>query len=802
MLNIRKAAVIGAGNMGAQIAAHLANVGIQSLLMDVPPTELTPDEQKRGSTLRDREVRNRVTRALFERARKLSPAPFFVPESASLITLGNIEDDLASLKDADWIVEAVLERLDLKREIHAKIAAHARPDAIVTTNTSGLSINGMTETLPREHRRRFFGTHFFNPPRYLRLLEIIPTTDTDPLLIEAFSAFSQSVLGKGVVRCKDTPGFIANRVGCFALQHVMWLTLEAGLGFDEVDAITGQAIGRPRSATFRLCDLVGVDLMAQVGKNFAGELALDEQAAIFKLPGFIEEMVQRGWWGDKKGQGFYKKIKSEKGTEYLTLDPKTFEYRPRREAQFASLAGAARLAATAERLRALTAASDTAGVFAWKHLSALLCYSANRIPEIADDIVSIDQAMKWGYNFELGPFETWDALGVRETVARLENEGRDVPRLARELLAAGKNAFYETREATRLYFDAPGKNFLLEPSAAKAISLPLLRTAGKVVRTNPGASLIDLGDGVACLEFHTRMNVIGVDQMAMWHQAMDEVRRNFIGLVIGNQGDHFSAGANLKQLLAQIEARQWDDLGRGIDAFQQATATLRQFEKPVVVATHGYALGGGCEVGLGADRVVAAAETYMGLPETGVGLIPAAGGTKEMLVRVTESLPRCEDTDYFPAVRQAWETIGLAKITSSAHEAAKLKYLRASEATFVLNRDWLIGEAKQKVLHRVAEGYRPRPQRSDIPALGESGVAQFKLLLHQMRVAGQISEHDHKIGTKLAYVLCGGDLSLLHWVTEQYILDLEREVFLSLCGEPKTVERIRHTLKTGKPLRN
>ena len=802
MLNIQKAAVIGAGNMGAQIAAHLANVGIPALLMDVPPAELTADEQKRGLTLKDRAVRNRVTWTLFERARKLSPAPFFVPESASLITLGNVEDDLAAVKDADWIIEAVLERMDLKRDIHAKIAAHARPDAIVTTNTSGLSINGMTESLPREYRRRFFGTHFFNPPRYLRLLEIIPTTDTDPALLNAFGEFAEAILGKGVVRCKDTTGFVANRIGCFAMQHVMWLTLEEGLGFDEVDAITGQAIGRPRTATYRLCDLVGVDLMVQVGKNFAGELAHDEQAATFKLPGFIEEMVKRGWWGDKKGQGFYKKFKSDKGTEILTLDPKAFEYRPRREAQFASLAAVARLPDVAERLRALCAADDKAGAFVWKHLSALLCYAANRVPEIADDIVTIDRAMRWGYNFDLGPFETWDALGVRETAARLEKEGREVPRLVRDLLSTAKTSFYERRDARRFYFDVPSKDFLSIPAATNAVSLPLLRKAGKVVRANAGASLIDLGAGVACLEFHTKMNVVGADQMAMWQQAMEEVRRNFVGLVIGNQGDHFSAGANLKQLLVPIEARQWDDVGRAIHAFQQATATMRQFEKPVVVATHGYTLGGGCEIGMGADRVVAAAETYMGLPEAGVGLIPAAGGTKEMLIRVTESLPRDEDTDYFPAVRHAWETIGLAKISTSAHEATKLKYLRANEATFVLNRDWLIGEAKQKVLQRVAEGYRPRPQRSDVPALGESGVAQFKLILHQMRAAGQISEHDQKIGTKLAHVVCGGDLSSLHFVSEQYILDLEREVFLSLCGEPKTVERIRHTLKTGKPLRN
>src|ERR1051326_1475450 len=593
MLDIRKAAVIGAGNMGAQIAAHLANVGIPSLLMDVPAAELTADEQKRGLTLKDRPVRNRVTNALFERARKLSPAPFYLAESASLITIGNVEDDLAAVRDADWIIEAILERMDLKRDIHAKIAAHARADTIVTTNTSGLSINGMTERLPLDYRRRFFGTHFFNPPRYLRLLELIPTTATDPALLDAFSEFSEGVLGKGVVRCEDTAGFIANRIGCFAMQQVMWLTLEEGLGFDEVDAITGQAIGRPKSATFRLGDLVGGDLMVQVGKNFAAELAHDEQAAVFKLPAFIEEMVKRGWWGDKRGQGFYKKIKSEKGTEFLTLDPNTFEYHPRREAQFASLAAAARLADPAERLRSLCAAGDKAGAFVWKHLSALLCYAANRVPEIADDIVSIDRAMRWGYNFELGPFETWSAPRGAETAARLEKEGRDVPRLVRELLAAGQSSFYETRDTRRFYFDVSRKDFLPVPTPAKAVNLALLRKAGKVVRANAGASLVDLGDGVACLEFHTKMNVIGADQMAMWQQALDEVRRNFVGLVIGNQGEHFSAGANLKQLLVQIEGKLWDELGRGIQAFQQATAALRQFEKPVIVAVHGYTLGGG-----------------------------------------------------------------------------------------------------------------------------------------------------------------------------------------------------------------
>jgi len=802
MVTIKKAAVIGAGTMGAQIAAHLTNVGIPTLLMDVVPTELTPEEQKRGLSLQHPEVRNRVTKSLFERAKRLSPAPFFVPEAADLITIGNVDDDLPAVQEADWIIEAVLERMELKRSVHSRIAVHARPDAIVTTNTSGLSINGMTQDLPPDRRRRFFGTHFFNPPRYMRLLEIIPVSATDEGLLNAFITFAESVLGKGIVRCRDTPGFVANRIGCFAMQQVMWLTVEENLGLDEVDAITGPAMGRPKSGTYRLGDIVGVDLMVQVGKNFAAELKHDPDVAIFRLPEFINEMIRRGWWGEKKGQGFYKRVKSEKGAEILTLDYKTLEYRPRREAQFPSLAAVARIADPAERIRTLCAASDPAGAFAWKHLSAVLCYTANRLTEIADDIVTVDNALKWGFNWELGPFEIWDALGVRQTAERLEKERREIPQLVRDLIASGRNSFYALHDGRRLFFDLGRKDYVPVPTSPKAISLPLLHQSKRIIRTNPGASLIDLGDGVACLEFHTRMNVIGPEQMGMWREALEEVRNNFVGLVIGNQGEHFSAGANLKAIVPQIENQQWDAIDQGIRAFQQATSSLRQFEKPVIVACHGYTLGGGCEISLAADRVVAAAETYMGLPEVGVGLIPAAGGTKEMLIRCTECMPRSEETDYFPFVRQAWETTGLGKVSTSAHEAAKLKYLRASEAIIVLNRDWLIGEAKGKVLQRAAEGYRPRPQRKDIPAIGQSGWAQFKMILHQMRVAGQISEYDQKIGTKLAYILCGGDLTSLHFVSEQYILDLEREVFLSLCGEPKTLERIKHTLKTGKPLRN
>jgi 3-hydroxyacyl-CoA dehydrogenase len=802
MLTIRRAAIIGAGNMGAQIAAHLANVGIPSLLMDVAPSELLPEEQKRGLTLQSPEVRNRVTKNLFERSRKLSPTPFFVPEAVGLIRLGNVEDNLAEISEADWVVEAVLERMELKRALHAKIAACARPDALATTNTSGLSIAGMTKDLPHEYRRRFFGTHFFNPPRYMRLLELIPTAETDPELLKSFSEFGEAALGKGIVRAKDTPGFVANRIGCFDMQQVVWLMIEEGMSIDDVDAITGPAMGRPKSATFRLGDIVGVDLLAQMGRNLRGLLKHDPLVGVFRQVDFIEEMVKRGWWGEKKGQGFYQRVKTDKGREILTLDYKTMEYRPQQKPKLASLEAASKSGDPSESIRLLCAGSDRAGVFAWKHLSSVLCYAADRLTEIADDVVTVDNAMKWGYNWELGPFEVWDALGVREAADRLSKEGREVPTLVRDLLANGKASFYDERDGRRSFFDLAQRSYAPEIESPKAIHLPRLHKANRIVRHNAGASLVDLGDGVACLEFHTKMNVIGGDQLGMLRESLEEVRKNFAGLVIGNQGQHFSAGANLMLILTQIQNQDWEEMDLMIRTFQKATSTLRQFEKPVVAACHGYTLGGGCELSLGCDHIVLAAETYLGLPEVGVGLIPGAHGTKEMLIRCTEQIIRNDEADYFPGVRHAWETIGLAKVSTSAAEAAKLRYLRSSETTIVLNRDWVIGEAKAQVLQMTARGYRPRPQRTDIPAIGESGLSLFKLILHQMRVGGQISEHDQKVGTKLAYILCGGDLTSLHFVSEQYIMDLEREVFLSLCGEPKTFERIKHTLKTGKPLRN
>lgn len=797
----KQAAVIGAGTMGAQIAAHLANVGIPVLLLDVAPATLTPEEQAAGQALAAPAVRNRIVRSLFERMKKLSPPALFTPESAKLITLGNIEDDLPALRHADWIVEAVLERMELKQTIHAKIAAVARPETIVTTNTSGLPIHRILAPLPEPYRRRCFAAHFFNPPRYMRLLELVPTPDTDPALLRAFATFAEEVLGKGVVIAKDTPCFIANRIGCFDLQTALWLAATDGLTVDEVDALTGPLIGRPASATFRLCDLVGIDLMAQLGRNLKELLPDPAEQKVFSAPPFLSELLERGWWGEKKGQGFYQRVQTAKGREIQTLDLRTLAYRPQQKPAFAALATLKDIPGTGDRIRALCTADDPAGRFVWQHLSAVLCYAADHIPGIAEDILTVDQAMKWGYNWELGPFEIWDAIGVAAMANRLEAEGRRVPALVSDLLACGQTRFYEERATRQFCYSRSQRDLVAVPVSPRAISLPRLASAGRLVRQNASASLFDLGDGVACLAFHTKMNVIGDGTLALLRESLDLVDRDFAGLVIGNQGPHFSAGANLREFAAHIEAGRWPELERLLRHFQEATSTLRQFGKPVVAAVHGYTLGGGCEFALGCDHVVASAETAMGLPEIGVGLIPGGHGTKEMLIRCTDAVLRNHDPDFFAGVRLAWETIAQARISTSAADAAKLRFLRTGEWTPVLNRDRLIGEAKAKVL-QLAGSYHPPAPRTDIPAIGLSGLAGLKSILHGLHAAGHIGEHDRKIGTHLAHVLCGGDGTGLQLVPEGYILELERSAFLSLCGEARTVERIQHMLKTGKPLRN
>jgi len=787
--------------MGAQIAALLANVGIPVLLLDLAPSALLPAEAARGLTLQSPGVRERIVRERFDRMRKLAPAPFFVPEAASLVTLGNVEDDLGAAAEADWIVEAILERLDLKRELHRRLAQLVRPGTLVTTNTSGLPIARIAEGLPADYARRFFATHFFNPPRYLRLVELVPGPATDPILVRQFTEFASEVLGKTTVVAKDTPGFVANRIGCYDLQSALWLMSEEGLTVAAVDAITGPALGRPRSATCRLCDVVGIDLLAQVCANLRSALAGEEERRILAEPGFLGEMITRGWWGEKAGQGFYRRRHGLAKGEVEVLDYRSLTYGPAQAPDFASLAVAGKERDVVRRVRELCAAEDAAGRFAWKHLSRVLCYAAQLVPEIADDLVTIDEAMKCGYNWQLGPFELWDALGVAATARRLESEGRPVPSLVRQLLDSGGTHFHVRRAGRRLAFAPAQSEFVDRPEAPRVLRLERARSDRGVIRSDPGASLLDLGDGVACLEFHTKMNILGDAQLTFLREALEVVRQDFAGLVIGNESPNFSAGLNLTELAERIRSRQWSEIAATVGRFQDTAATLRQFERPVVAACAGFTLAGGCELAMGCTHIMAAGEVNLGLPETRVGLIPGAQGTKEMLIRCTEGILRLDDADYFAGVRTAWETLRQAKIGSSAPDAARLRYLRTGEWTLVMNIDWLLGEAKAKVL-QLAPGYRaPRP-RSDLPAIGQPGIANLRATLHNLSQAGQCSDHDCKIGARLAHVLCGGELSSLQFVSERYFLELEREAFLGLCGEPKTLERIEHMLNTGKPLHN
>jgi len=772
MLSIKKAAVIGAGTMGAQIAAHLANVGIPSLLLDIPSS--------------DSKDRNQTTQTLWDRARALSPSPLYLPESAKLVRIGNIEDDLPAIRDADWILEAVVERFDVKQQLLPKIATHARPDALITTNTSGIGIGRLAAMLPAECRTRFFGSHFFNPPRAMRLLELISTNETDPLVLKEFSDFAEAVLGKGIAIAKDSPGFISNRIGFFAIMHAVHLALKEGFTVDETDAITGPALGRPRSATFRLCDVIGLDVMEHIGANLLENLPQDDGRPFFEQPKCMKEIRERGWLGEKKGQGFYKRTRVEGKSEILSLDCTTLEHRPRAKFEFESLTKIAKVKDTAERIRTLCAGNDRAAQFAWKHLSAVLCYSADHLNEVAHDVVSVDRVQRWGFNWELGPFQIWDALGVKETTARLEKEGRRVPEIVQKLLKTGSSFYRE--EAVPSYFHISGDYRALE-SSPKAIHLSKCRE----IQRNEGASLLDLGDGIACLEFHSKLNTLGPDQLGLLRDAKQQ---KFKGLVIGNQGSHYSAGANLGLFLKQAQEKKWGEMDAFLKLFQEATGS-RTCAFPVVAACHHYTLGGGCETALGASWVVAAAETFMGLPEAKVGVIPAAGGTKEVLLR---HLCHMESPDVlFDRVHRAWKLIFSAHVSTNGPEARKLGYLHPDLSHIVLNDDWLIGEAKAKTLE-LAGSYKPTPLIQDLPALGSAGIAKFDEMLEAMRKSDAITDHDVTIGKKLAYVLCGGEKA--GTMSEQKVLDLEREAFLSLCGDPKTVARIQHMLDTGKPLRN
>ncbi|MEO6725818.1 MAG: 3-hydroxyacyl-CoA dehydrogenase NAD-binding domain-containing protein [Blastocatellia bacterium] len=796
-MQIKKAAVLGAGVMGAQIAAHLANAGLPCLLLDIAPKELTPDEQAKGLTLDSRAVRNRIAQAGFDAAQKAKPAAFFIADAANLVTVGNFEDDLPKLKDCDWVIEAIVEKLEIKRSLYERIEPHLKPEAIITSNTSGIPLASLAEGRSDNFRRRFLGTHFFNPPRYLHLMEIITQPETDAEVTKFIADFTDRKLGKGVVYAKDTPGFVANRIGNFSMLNAFNVMGELGLSFEEVDALTGTLIGHAKSASFRTLDVVGLDTAYNVAKNLYASLPDDEKRESFKVPAFMEQMVERRLLGDKTSGGFYKKV----GKDITTLDLNTFEYRPQQKAQFASLSATKQIDSLPERLRSLVYAEDKAGEFLWRTMSESGSYAANRIPEIADNIVEIDNAMKWGFAHEMGPFEKWDAIGVEKSVARIKEEGRAIPANIEKMLSAGAKSFYKTENGARHYFDFVSSEYKPVPTPAGITLLKSLKERNNVVKKNAGASLIDLGDGVACVEFHSKMNALGSDQLGMIQYAIKEVEKNFTGLVIGNQGENFSAGANIMMILMGAQEGEWDELALGIRQFQNTTMSLRYSAKPVVVAPHHLTLGGGCEMVLHADRAVAAAETYIGLVEVGVGVIPGGGGTKEMAVRAAEAAEASHGVDQFEVLRANFETVAMGKVATNAVEAKKWGLLRKTDR-IAMNDKRVIEEAKQTVLTLVREGYTQPQPRQDVLVLGEAALCKFKLGMHMMQRGGYISAHDALIGMKIATVMSGGNLTRPTRVSEQYLLDLEREAFVSLCGTKATQERLAHMLKTGKPLRN
>ena len=791
--SINRVAVIGSGTMGGALAAHFANAGIPVYLLDIVPNKLTPDEEKRNLTLDHPAVRNRIVNAGLQAVIKSKPAALFTPQTVERITVGNLEDNFDWVREADWILEAIVENLAIKRQLMARIDAVHKPDSIVTTNTSGIPIAEIAANCSDSFKAHFLGTHFFNPPRYLKLLEVIPSPQTSPEVLEFVKEFGETTLGKGVVICKDRPNFIANRLGTFAGILGLRYAFENGFTVNEVDDITGPIIGHPKTASFRLLDLVGIDIMLHVADNLYLAVPEDEAREDLKPPEFLREIVKRGWLGNKNGQGFYKPVKTAKGKEFHVLDCHTLEYKAPEKTAFDSALNAEMYETLPERLRFIVSQDDRAAKFIWDTTARYLAYASNRVPEIADDIVSLDNAMKWGFANEAGPFETWDMLGVAETVERMEKDGLKVAPWVKEMLATGHVSFYKDGA----YYDLATREY---KALAKPKNVIVLKDQ-KVIQSNDSASLLDLGDGVACLEFHTKMNTLDEGIVEIAAAAMEEVDKNFVGMVVGNQGEHFGAGANVMMVGLAANDGKWDEIDRIGKALQDFTMAMRYSLKPIVTAPFGFTLGGGCEVMMAGSRVVAHAESYVGQVEVAMGLVPAGGGCKELLRRIVSPAMQTPNADPLPFLQRVFELIGMGKVATSAEEARQMGFLTPADRV-VMNRDQLIAEAKHTVLSMVAEGYRPPVRGKAIYAAGERMLAVLRVAIYSMVQAKYISEYDAKVGDKIALILCGGNLTSPTWVPEQYILDLEREAFISLCGEEKTRERIWHFLSTGKPLRN
>jgi 3-hydroxyacyl-CoA dehydrogenase len=803
---IQQAVVIGAGTMGAGIAAHLANAGVPVTLLDIIPNKLTSEEEAKGLSLADPTVRNRIVREGFERAQKSRPASFFTPEHAGLVTPGNLEDDFDAVAHADWVIEVIVENLSIKRQLMQRIDAVRAPYAIVSTNTSGIPVASIAEGLSEGFRQHFLGTHFFNPPRYLKLLEVIPAPETLPEVTDLICRFGEYRLGKGIVVAKDTPNFIANRIFSGTASFLTDYVLQNGYTVEEVDAVTGPPIGNPKTATFRLFDLVGLDVWEHVGKNLAPAIPHDELAQRYMrseaVQNLIRTMNERGWLGTKTKQGFYKEVRTpEGGKEFYVLNLTTMEYDPPKKARFESIGKVKDEPDLGKRLKVLLAADDRAGQLVRAMTYEGLAYASERIPEIADTPKPIDDAMRWGFGREAGPFETWDMLGVADSIPAMTAAGFPPSPWVQEMLDKGCLTFYQYAGDTQVgvYNPATGA-YKPIPRPAKLVLLKEQKSSGKVVKKNLGATLVDLGDGVACVEFHTKMNTIDADILGMLSEALDCAVLDFDGLVIGSEADNFSAGANLFLAVMAAQGGMWDDLEKMVKGGQDFNLRMRYFPRPIIAAPAGLALGGGAEIPMHASRIVAGAELYMGLVEIGAGVIPAWGGTKEMLRRLVNPAQQTKNVEVLPFLQRAFEQIGLAKVATSAEEARQMGFLTQRDRV-VLNRDLLLTEAKNEVLHLVSSGYQP-PLPEKIYAAGRDALSALRVGIYMMKEGGYITEYEAHIAGKLANVLTGGDISSPAWVDEQYILGLEREAFLSLCGEQKTQARMWNILQTGKPLRN
>lgn len=790
---IKRAAVLGSGVMGSGIAAHLANIGIPVLLLDIVPRELNEAEVKKGLTLEDKAVRNRIAAVSAQKLLKQKPAPLTDKSHLERIEVGNFEDDMHRLSEVDWVIEVVVENLAIKQKVFTEVDKHRKLGSIISSNTSGISVEAMAEGRSEDFRKHFLGTHFFNPPRYLKLLEVIPTKDTDAEVLAFVKKYAEDVLGKGVVEAKDTPNFIANRIGTYGLLVTVQEMLKGGYSVGEVDSITGPLIGRPKSATFRTLDVVGLDTFAHVAKNVSDQVEGKEKE-VFEVPALLKKMLDNGWIGSKSGQGFYKK----EGKTILELNPETFEYEEKKKLKSASIEMAKQAKGLQNKLKALIYSDDRAGELLRGITIPTLVYSAELLGKIADDIVAIDQAMKWGFGWEIGPFELWDAIGVAKSVDVIEQKGIEVPAWVKEMLSKGNETFYR-KENGVLFFYNNGEYRQVRQNP-KVINLKTYKEINGVIKKNSGASFIDLGDDVALLEFHSQSNAIGLDIIQMINFAIDEVEKNYKGLVIGNQGKNFCVGANLGMILMEAQDDNIFEIDMVVRHFQQAMMKIKYSEKPVVAAPFGMTLGGGAEICLPASSIQASSETYMGLVEVGVGLIPGGGGNKELYMKQLNNMPKGADFDLQAVANKVFETIAMAKVSTSAAEARKNQFLNNNDHISV-NGDHLLYDAKQRVISLYDNGYQP-PVRKKVPVVGETGYATLLLGAQSMHLSGYISEHDLKIAKKLAFVIAGGKVPFGTEVDEQYLLDLEKQAFLSLVAEAKSQQRMQHMLIKGKPLRN